>query len=184
MEEGASCLATDALAEHLMLGVELAVLRAVPGVIMAAPYPAKGWNVAKLNENCVKLKLETENGIKLVAKHCGQHCPTWLEAAQDVKKQLKEIIGPGAIADAEERVRVACSSSSAPAPEREQVILTEAEKEWLAAWWDELSHPEETTAEQATAALFAHRSASAGRVAAALLTDAQLGIWRHRAYLT
>ena len=33
-----------------MLGVELAVLRAVPGVIMAAPYPAKGWNVAKLKE--------------------------------------------------------------------------------------------------------------------------------------
>ena len=42
------------------LEYELAVLRAVPGVIAVASYPKSGFKPKELNANCVKLRLETE----------------------------------------------------------------------------------------------------------------------------
>ena len=46
-----------------LLGAELALLRAVAGVTLAATYPTKGWN-PKLNGNSVRVKLHTEDVSK------------------------------------------------------------------------------------------------------------------------
>ena len=154
------------------LEFELAVLRAVPGVLAAAAYPKKGFKPSNLNDNSIKLRLETDDGVKMVAKHCGAECHSWLEAARDVRTQLTLLVGSAAVAAAEERVRLGAGAAPAAPPAQ---AVTEAESEWLAAWLDEHVDPSTVTEEQLIAALVAHRSELAGRATAAKLTEAQVG---------
>ena len=160
------------------LEFELAVLRAVPGVIAVASYPKSGFKPKELNANCVKLRLETCDGVRRIDKHCGADCASWLEAARDVKRQLSLHLGSSVFVAAEERVRLGLGAVPV-VPEPQPAELTEEDMEWLATWFDGLPDPSKATAEQAIAALTAHRAGS--RDVGAALTEAQLVRARFRA---
>ena len=161
------------------LEFELAVLRAVPGVLAVASYPKSGFKPKDLNANSVMLRLQTsDGGVRRIDKHCGADCASWFEAARDVKRQLSLHLGSSVVVAAEERVRLGLGAVPV-VPEPQPAELTEEDMEWLATWFDGLPDPSKATAEQAIAALTAHRAGS--RDVGAALTEAQLVRARFRA---
>ena len=124
-----------------LLKFELAVLRAVPGVISVASYPKRGFKPKDLNANSVMLRLQTSDvGVRRIDKHCGADCASWLEAARDVKRQLSLHLGTPVVVAAEERVRLGLGAAPV-LPEPLLAELTEEDMEWIASWFDGLPDP-------------------------------------------
>ena len=101
------------------LEFELAVLRAVPGVIHVASYPKSGFKPKDLKANKVVLRLETSDGSLSFVTLCGADCASWLEAARDVNTKLSEHLGTRVVVAAKERVRLGLGAAPvSPEPEK------------------------------------------------------------------
>ena len=110
-----------------------------------------------LNKIGVRLKVKYDGRKILVNSHFNKERQSQLACALELRAKVAEILGETVVAEAEKTVALASASASLPP---QLVEMTEEEKAWLAAWFDEHSEPADVTLEEAAAALAAHHAAS------------------------
>jgi hypothetical protein len=160
MEEMSTEAAPEVGMAQLQLDIELAVLRALPGVTAVADFPAGGVATVKQNDpnkNGVRLKLHG----RLVKQTFNANISDKAQAARVLKGRMNNeaFVGEAAVLAAEEQVRLGAQPSPQTTASAE---LTEAELHWLSNWYDEQAEPDLITLEQANAAIARHRASSGG----------------------
>ena len=152
------------------------VLKVVPGVTALTPYDRNKLGAAvDLNKIGLYLKLDTGSGPKMINVHFTEKMQSLLECALIARRKVQDKVGEAIILETERQVSLAAAAAMLPPS---FANLTEAEKEWLAQWFDGHLDPSIVTLEEAAAAMNSHRSsasASTSTCAFGVLSEAQLG---------
>ena len=162
--------------EQEQLAWHVAVLRRVPGATSVIPYDRNKTGAAiDLNKIGFYLKLDAGQGPRRINVHFNKDTrSSMLACVLAARKKVQDIVGEIVILEAEKQVRLGAAADDLPPA---LVELSEAEKEWLAQWFDEQLDPSAVTLEAAAAAMQTHRSstsASTSTSAFLVLREAQL----------